>query len=154
LPAIELDDLIPYLGLVHLPLGDALCKEGEQLPYAYFPTSAIISIHHILENGASPEIASVGREGVFGVSLFMGGEGTRSWATVTMAGYGYRIKPALLLQKFNSGGLLQRLLLRYSHALVTESDQNVVCSRHHQVEQRLCLAVSCGYCYYNRLRHI
>lgn len=138
LPAIELDDLIPNLELVHMPLGDTLCKAGEQLPYAYFPTSAIISIHHILENGASSEIASVGREGMLGIALFMGGEDTRSWATVSIAGYGYRIKPAFLLQEFNRRGLLQRLLLRYSQALITEATQNVACSRHHQVEQRLC----------------
>ena len=121
-----------------MPLGDALCKAGEPLPYACFPTSAIISIHHILKNGTSSEIASVGREGMLGVSLFMGGEDTRSRATVSIAGYGYRIKPAFLLHKFNSGGLLQRLLLRYSQALITEAIQNVACSRHHQVEQQLC----------------
>ena len=82
LPAIELDDLAPHLELVHLPLGDALCKAGESLPYAYFPTSSVISIHCLLENGTSSEITNVGREGMIGISLFMGGEGTRGWATV------------------------------------------------------------------------
>ena len=138
LPAIELDDLAPHLELVHLPLGDVLCKAGEPLPYACFPTSAIISIHCILENGTWSEIASVGREGMLGVSLFMGGEDTRNWATVQIAGHGYRLEATPLLQEFNEGGLLQRLLLRFSQALITEAAQNVACSRHHKAEQRLC----------------
>ncbi|SFU69751.1 Crp/Fnr family transcriptional regulator [Nitrosospira multiformis] len=138
LPPIELADLAPHLELIHLPLGDALCKPGEPLPYAYFPTSSVISIHCLLENGTSSELTSVGREGMLGVSLFLGGEDTQSWASVQSAGYGYRLKAAFLLQEFNEGGLLQRLLLRYSHALVTEAAQNVACSRYHTAQQRLC----------------
>ncbi len=91
LPAIELGYLIPHLELTHMPLGDALCEAGDRLPYAYFPTSAIISLHYILENGASSEIASVGREGMLGVSLLMGSESIPSWATIQADGYGFRL---------------------------------------------------------------
>ncbi len=138
LPAVELGHLIPHLELIHMPLGDALCEAGERLPYAYFPTSTIISMHYILENGASSEIASVGREGMLGSSLFMGGESTPSWATVQTAGYGYRLKAALLLQKFNNEGAPRRLLLRYTQALITQIAQTAVCNRHHTMEQQLC----------------
>ena len=139
LPKAELEHLIPHLELIQLSLGDSLWEAGRPLPaYAYFPTSAIISLHHILENGLSSASASVGREGMLGIPLLMGSEIAPSWATVHIAGFGYRLKGALLLRKFNDGGLLQHLLLRYSQALVTEATQNVICSRHHRTEQQLC----------------
>jgi CRP-like cAMP-binding protein len=120
-----------------MPLGDVLCESGGRLSYVYFPTSTIISLHYILENGASSEIAGVGNEGMLGVSLFMGGESTPSWATVQTAGYGYRLKAALLMQEFNQGGPVQRLLLRYTQALITQISQTAVCNRHHTIEQQL-----------------
>lgn len=138
LPAIELGHLIPHLELVHMALGDAICEAGDRLTYAYFPTSAIISLHYILENGASSEIASVGREGMFGISLLMGSESIPSWATVQADGYGYRLKAALLVQKFNNQGPLQCLLLRYTHAFLTQIAQACACNRYHSIEQQLC----------------
>jgi CRP-like cAMP-binding protein len=138
LPAIELERIKSHLELVHMPLGDVLCESGGRLPYVYFPTSTIISLHYILENGASSEIAGVGNEGLLGISLIMGGESTPSWATVQTAGYGYRLKASLLLQEFNQGGAIQRLLLRYTQALITQISQTAVCNRHHTIEQQLC----------------
>jgi|SRR5687768_2154844 len=138
LPAAELERLKPHLELIHLPLGDVLSESGGRLSYVYFPTSTIISLHYILENGASSEIAGVGNEGMLGISLFMGGESTPSWATVQTAGYGYRLKAALLMQEFNQGGAVQRLLLRYTQALITQISQTAVCNRHHTIEQQLC----------------
>ncbi|MEO8992764.1 MAG: Crp/Fnr family transcriptional regulator [Nitrosospira sp.] len=138
LPAIELERIKSHLELVHMPLGDVLCESGGRLPYVYFPTSAIISLHYILENGASSEIAGVGNEGLLGISLIMGGESTPSWATVQTSGYGYRLKASLLLQEFNLGGPIQRLLLRYTQALITQISQTAVCNRHHTIEQQLC----------------
>lgn len=138
LPAIELERIKSHLELVHMPLGDVLCESGGRLPYVYFPTSTIISLHYILENGASSEIAGVGNEGLLGISLIMGGESTPSWATVQTTGYGYRMKASLLLQEFNQGGPIQRLLLRYTQALITQISQTAVCNRHHTIEQQLC----------------
>jgi CRP-like cAMP-binding protein len=138
LPAIELERIKSHLELVHMPLGDVLCESGGRLPYVYFPTSTIISLHYILENGASSEIAGVGNEGLLGISLIMGGESTPSWATVQTAGYGYRLKASLLLQEFNQSGAIQRLLLRYTQALITQISQTAVCNRHHTIEQQLC----------------
>lgn len=138
LPATEFERLKPHLELVHLPLGDVLCESGGRLSHVYFPTSTIISLHYILENGASSEIAGVGNEGMLGISLFMGGETTPSWATVQTDGYGYRLKAAIMMQEFNSGGPVQRLLLRYAQALITQISQTAVCNRHHTIEQQLC----------------
>jgi CRP-like cAMP-binding protein len=138
LPMAELERLEPHLELIHMPLGDVLCESGGRLHYVYFPTSAIVSLHYILENGASSEIAGVGNEGMLGISLFMGGETTPSWATVQTAGYGYRLKAALMLQEFNQAGPVQRLLLRYTQALIMQISQTAVCNRHHTIEQQLC----------------
>lgn len=138
LPAAELERLEPHLELIHMLLGDVLCESGGRLHYVYFPTSAIVSLHYILENGASSEIAGVGNEGMLGISLFMGGETTPSWATVQTAGYGYRLKAAVMLQEFNRPGPVQRLLLRYTQALIMQISQTAVCNRHHTIEQQLC----------------
>ena len=138
LPAAELERLEPHLELIHMPLGDVLCESGGRLHYVYFPTSAIVSLHYILENGASSEIAGVGNEGMLGISLFMGGETTPSWATVQTAGYGYRLKAAMMQQEFNRPGPMQRLLLRYTQALIMQISQTAVCNRHHTIEQQLC----------------
>jgi CRP-like cAMP-binding protein len=108
------------------------------LQHAYFPTTAIISLHYITESGASAETAGVGNEGVVGVSLFMGGDTTSSSAVVQTAGHAYRIERSELLREFKRAGLLQRLLLRYTQALMTQMAQTAVCNRHHAVEQQLC----------------
>lgn len=121
-----------------MPLGDVLYESGGRLSYVYFPTSTIISLHYILENGASSEIAGVGNEGMLGISLFMGGESTPDWATVQTGGYGYRMKAVHLMQEFNQGGAIQRLLLRYTQALIAQISQTAVCNRHHTIEQQLC----------------
>ena len=138
LPVAELDKLMPHLELIHMSSGDILWEARDQLPYAYFPVSAIISLHYILENGASSEIANIGREGMLGVSLFMGGKTTSSRATVQIPGFAYRLKAPFLLQELNRGGLLQWILLRYSQALITQIAQIGVCNRYHTIEQQLC----------------
>ena len=138
LPAAEFEALAPHLHLVPLALGQMLYEPGEQLQHAYFPTTAIISLHYVTESGASAESAGVGNEGMLGVSLFMGGDTTPSSAVVQTAGYAYRLERRLLKQEFARGGPLQRLLLRYTQALMTQMSQTAVCNRHHSVEQQLC----------------
>jgi CRP-like cAMP-binding protein len=138
LPKAEFDRLVDHLERVHLPLGEMLYQPGEQLLHAYFPTTAIISLHYVMETGASAESAGVGNEGVLGVSLFMGGDTTSSSAVVQTAGHAYRLASDMLMQEFNRAGLLQRVLLRYTQALMTQMAQTAVCYRHHTVEQQLC----------------
>ncbi len=134
----DYDRLFPNLELVKLTLGQVLYESGEQLKYVYFPTNSIISMLYVMENGASAEIAIVGNEGILGVSLFMGGETTPSRAVIQSAGNGYRLKGDILKAEFNRAGPVQRLLLRYTQALITQMAQTAVCNRHHSVEQQLC----------------
>ena len=138
LPEAEFERLAPHLELVEMPLGDVLYESGERLNHVYFPTTCIVSLLYVLENGASAEIAVVGNEGILGISLFMGGETTPSRAIVQSAGAGYRLKAPLLKQEFNRAGPVLRLLLRYTQALITQMTQTAVCNRHHSVEQQLC----------------
>jgi CRP-like cAMP-binding protein len=123
---------------VSLKLGEVLYEPGIPLRYVYFPTTAIVSLLYVMEDGASAEIAIVGNEGILGIALFMGGETTPSRAVVQSAGYGYRLKAQLLKDEFGRFGPFLRLLLRYTQALITQMAQTAVCNRHHSVDQQLC----------------
>jgi CRP-like cAMP-binding protein len=138
LPAEIFERISPHLELISMPLGQVLYESGGQLQHVYFPTTAIVSMHYVLENGASAEIAGVGNEGVLGISLFMGGNTTSSLATVQTAGCGYRLKGRLMMEEFNHAGPMMRLMLRYTQALITQISQTAVCNRYHSVEQQLC----------------
>jgi len=138
LPAPEFDRLARHLELVAMPLGETLYESGGSLQHVYFPTTSIVSLLYVLEDGASAEIAVVGNEGILGISLFMGGETTPSRAVVQSAGHGYRLQAQLLKQEFNRAGPVLHLLLRYTQALITQMTQTAVCNRHHSVEQQLC----------------
>jgi CRP-like cAMP-binding protein len=138
LPTADFAPLVAHLELVPMRLGDMLYGPGEQLQHAYFPTTAIVSLHYVMESGASAESAGVGNEGMVGISLFMGGNTTPSSAVVQTAGHAYRLERRKLLQEFNRAGLMQGLLLRYTQALATQMFQTAACNRHHSVEQQLC----------------
>ena len=135
---MELEGLAARLELVAMPLGQMLYEPGGRLQHAYFPTTAIVSLHYVMESGASAESAGVGNEGVVGIALFMGGDTTPSSAVVQTAGHAYRLEGRLLKQEFNRGGLMQVLLLRYTQALIMQMTQTAACNRHHSVEQQLC----------------
>lgn len=130
--------LSEHLGLVPMRLGEMLHETGERVQYAYFPTTSVASLHHVMASGASSEFAGVGHEGMVGVGLFMGGDIATNSAIVQTAGHAYRLRKDLLRQEFDRGGLLQRLLLRYTHALSTQIGVSTVCGRFHSVEQQLC----------------
>jgi len=138
LPAETLATLATHLEEVSMPLGEMLYEPGSQLRHAFFPATSIVSLHYVTESGASAETAGVGNEGMVGVSLIMGGDTTPSSAVVQTAGYGYRLERQVLKQAFDEGGPLQRLLLRYTQALMTQMAQTAVCNRHHSLEQQLC----------------
>jgi CRP-like cAMP-binding protein len=137
LPTAEFDRLAKHLEPVAMPLGQILYEPGSQLQHAYFPTTAIVSLHYVTESGASAETAGVGNEGVVGIALFMGGDTTPSSAVVQTAGHGYRLERGKLMEEFNRGGLMLRLLLRYTQALITQMNQTAACNRHHSLEQQL-----------------
>ena len=138
LPPGDYDRLEPHLELIKMGLGDVLYEPGVQLRHVYFPTTSIVSLLYVMEDGASAEIAIVGNEGILGISLFMGGETTPSRAIVQSAGYGFRLKAQALKSEFARFGPTLHLLLRYTQSLITQMAQTAVCNRHHSVDQQLC----------------
>ena len=128
---------LPQLELVDMPLGQVLYEAGVTLTHVYFPTTAIVSLLYVMENGASSEIAVVGNEGVVGISIFMGGESTPSRAVVQSAGKGFRLKAKAMKDEFIWLPVLH-LMLRYTQALITQMAQTAACNRHHSLDQRLC----------------
>ncbi len=138
LPRDDYERLAPHLELKPMPLGDVLYESGDTLRHVYFPTTTIISLLYVMEDGASAEIAVVGNEGILGISLFMGGETTPSRAIVQSAGHAFRLKAELLKTEFGRFGPTMNLLLRYTQALLTQMAQTAVCNRHHSVDQQLC----------------
>ncbi|MFM0339862.1 Crp/Fnr family transcriptional regulator [Paraburkholderia fungorum] len=127
-----------HLALVEMPLGQVVYESGDQLHHVYFPTTSIVSLLYVMENGASAEIAIVGNEGLIGVALFMGGETTPSRAVVQSAGWAFRLDARILKEEFGRAGPVQRLFLRYTQALITQMAQTAVCNRHHSIDQQLC----------------
>jgi CRP-like cAMP-binding protein len=138
LPATERARLAPLLEAVSLPLGAVIYESGGAQGHVYFPTSGIVSLLYVMSDGVAAEIAVVGREGMVGIALFMGGETTPSRAVVQSEGSGYRLEAEALKTEFARGAALQRLLLRYTQALITQMTQTAVCNRHHVLEQQLC----------------
>ena len=138
LPTGEYERIESSLELVEMKLGDVLYEPDVPLRHVYFPTTSIVSLLYVMEDGASAEIAIVGNEGILGISLFMGGETTPSRAVVQSAGFGFRLKAQLLKNEFARFGPFLHLLLRYTQALITQMAQTAVCNRHHSVDQQLC----------------
>jgi CRP-like cAMP-binding protein len=137
LPGDEWQRWLPQLEAVEMPLGQVLYESGTTLSHVYFPTTSIVSLLYVMENGSSAEIAVVGNEGIVGISLFMGGESTPSRAVVQSAGQGFRLKAKAIKEEFNRAPVLH-LLLRYTQALLTQMAQTAVCNRHHSLDQQLC----------------
>jgi CRP-like cAMP-binding protein len=138
LPADDYSRVASDLELIPMSLGDVLYESGAKLRYVYFPTTCIISLLYVMEDGASAEIAIVGNEGILGISLFMGGNTTPNRAVVQSAGHAFRLKAELLKDEFGRFGPTMRVLLRYTQALITQMAQTAVCNRHHSVDQQLC----------------
>ncbi|MCG5542036.1 MULTISPECIES: Crp/Fnr family transcriptional regulator [unclassified Halorhodospira] len=143
LPDRDYRNLLPSLEQVPLSLGQVVYEPGTRLDYVYFPVDAIVSLLYVTEEGDSAEIAVVGRDGVVGVALFMGGESTSSRAVVQSAGYAYRLSARRLREEFfrvggRRRGVVHDLLLRYAQSLLTQMAQTAVCNRHHTLDQQLC----------------
>lgn len=138
LPEEVFNRISPLMELVMLPLGKVMSESAEQMKYVYFPTTAIVSLLHVMDDGASGEIAVVGNDGIVGIAVFMGGETTPNKAIVQSAGYAYRLNGSTLKVEFNRSGMLQQLLLRYTMALLAQMAQTAACNRHHSVDQQLC----------------
>jgi CRP-like cAMP-binding protein len=138
LPEAEWARLSPHLMAIDMPLGQVVYESGDLLQFVYFPTTSIVSLLYVMEDGVSAEIAVVGNEGLIGIALFMGGETTPNRAVVQSAGMAYRLDASVLKEEFHRAGPVQRLLLRYTQALITQMAQTAVCNRHHSIDQQLC----------------
>jgi len=138
LPPADFERWRARLEPVEMPLGQVMYESGRTLSHVYFPSTAIVSLLYVMEDGASAEIAVVGREGIVGISLFMGGGTTPSRAVVQSAGQGWRMSASAIQEEFGRSGPVMRLLLRYTQALITQMAQTAVCNRHHAVDQQLC----------------
>jgi CRP-like cAMP-binding protein len=143
LPSADFERLYPDLELVWMPYGKIIHESGDRLNHVYFPTTSIVSLLYIVENGGSTEVALIGNDGMIGIAIFMGGETMPNRAVVLGAGYAYRLHKPILKKEFNRSdgwrtGTLNHLLLRYAQALVTQTAQTAVCNRHHSVAQQLC----------------
>jgi len=138
LPLEEFERLRPNLEPFSLSLGRVLYEAGEQMDYVYFPTTSHISLLYTMVDGSTAEMGLVGREGIVGIALFMGGETTPNRAMVQGGGESFRMKSKAMLDEFKRGQEFQHRLLRYTQALITQISQTAVCNRLHSVEQRLC----------------
>lgn len=138
LPADEYERLRPHLQPVSFSLGEVVYEFAGKLDYVFFPTSSIISLLYTMENGSSAEMGLTGNDGIVGIALFMGGGTMPNRAVVQSAGGAFKMKAKLLQDEFALGGTFQRLLLRYTQALITQISQTAVCNRLHSVEQQLC----------------
>jgi CRP-like cAMP-binding protein len=138
LPPEELERLLPHLGRVNFALGEVIYESGGRQSFIYFPTTAIISLLYLMENGSSAEMGVAGNDGLVGVALFMGGDTVPNRAVVQSAGAALRMKTKVLQDEFARGRVFQRLLLRYTQALMTQMSQTAVCNRLHEIEQQLC----------------
>src|ERR1700749_1002424 len=137
LPREAYERIFPHLGHVSFKLGEVVYESGGQMDYIYFPTTAIISLLYMMENGSSAEMGMAGNEGLVGVALFMGGTTMPNRAVVQRAGSAVRMKAKVLRDEFARGGGFQHLLLRYTQALLTQMSQTAVCNRLHEIEQQL-----------------
>lgn len=134
----EREPLLPHLQPVTFSLGQIVFEPGESIDYCYFPTNSVVSLLYTMQDGSTAAMGLVGNEGVLGVALFLGGESTCSRALIAVAGDAFRLPAKLLQEEFAHPGSLQRLLLRYTQALITQISQTAVCNCLHSVEQRLC----------------
>lgn len=143
LPGADFERLFPDLELVWMPRGQVLHEPGDRLRHVYFPTTAIVSLIYSMQDGGTAEVATVGSEGMIGVALFMGGESMPGRAVVLGAGHACRLRAPVFSREIQRcggrrGGALNRQLLRYSQALLTQMAQTAVCNRRHSVAQQLC----------------
>jgi CRP-like cAMP-binding protein len=138
LPEEEFRRLSSHFEPVLLPLGKVLYESGGALKHVFFPTTAIVSLLYVMDDGASAEIAIIGNEGIVGIALFMGGATMPNRAVVQSEGLAFQLKGELLKTEFNLSGPFQHLMLRYTLALLTQMAQTAVCNRHHTVDQQLC----------------
>lgn len=144
LPDVDFDSVARHLEPITLRLGESIYEPGRPLQYAIFPTTSVVSLHYVTASGASAETAAVGKEGMVGLALFMGGDTTASSARVLVAGGAVRMPADQLRQAFENVGPLRALLLRHTLSLIAQITLFAACNRHHPIEQQFCRWVLCA----------
>ena len=129
---------------VDLQLGQVLSQSGSTPAYVYFPTNAIVSLIYRTQDGDSSEIAVVGKDGVVGVSVFMGGNSTPSEAVVQSAGQAYRLRAQFVRQEMSEPGPVFKILLGYAQALMAQVAQTAACNRYQSIDQLMCRRLLMG----------
>jgi len=138
LSSAERERVYPHLQLVQMPLGKVLCEPDAVLPNVYFPTDSVVSQLYVMADGASAQVSSVGNDGALGIALFLGGQSRTGHAIVQFAGSAYCLTKDRFQQELTRHGEMQRILLHYTYALLTQTAQTAVCNRYHSVGQQLC----------------
>ncbi|MEO6626465.1 MAG: Crp/Fnr family transcriptional regulator [Burkholderiaceae bacterium] len=138
LPGAQLDRLLPQLECVKMTAGEVVDEYGRHAEYVYFPVTSIVSLRYDMEDGASAEVAIVGKEGMVGVGHFMAGETLPGLSIIQATGYGFRLPSRALREQFERSKALQHALLCYTQALIIEIAQNAVCNRLHSISRQLC----------------
>ncbi|MEJ1958330.1 MAG: Crp/Fnr family transcriptional regulator [Nitrosomonadales bacterium] len=121
-----------------MPFGESYDANQDKLQFVYFPTTSVVSLLHGSKNGYTAEFASVGNEGMLGMSMLMEGNDIPSQGFVRTAGFGYRLKAQLLMDAFNRSGAIRHLLVCYAQALITQITQTRLCGKYHSLDQQLC----------------
>jgi CRP-like cAMP-binding protein len=147
LSAQEYQRIYPNLEMVTLSIGQVIYEIDEPIPYVYFPQNSIVSLVSLLEDGSTIEVGLVGKEGMVGIPVILGGITRAHRAFVQVPNGALRMKSEVLKAEFDRGGALQQLLLRYIQALFTQVSQTAVCNRFHTLEERLARwLLLVGYC--------
>lgn len=137
LPQSEYQHLVPHLHPVSLLAGQVLYEPGETVTEVYFPIQALVSLISIQPDRLKAEVGMIGRQGMVGISAFLGGSSTIARAVVQLAGNALRLDASVLKTECNQGGELQKVLLRYTQALLAQIAQNGVCQANYSVKARL-----------------
>ncbi|KAG0163734.1 hypothetical protein DFQ28_003053 [Apophysomyces sp. BC1034] len=130
--------LEPHLELVRVKSPQLLCDADEPIRHMYFPTTAVMSMLYLMEDGATVEVAAIGNEGVVGVPVLTGGGTMPSRVEVRSSGFAYRIPASVFGKAFEKSVGIHRLMLLYIQALMTQIAQSALCNRHHSVNEQLC----------------
>jgi CRP-like cAMP-binding protein len=138
LPAEDFARLFPSLEPVSLAAGEMLYKLEEEIRYAYFPETAVVSHLYILSEGGMTEADMVGREGMTGLSAVFNVPPPSYVSEVALAGAALRARVDVLRQEFARGGAFQQVLVKYAAARIALLSRRAVCNGNHRVEERFC----------------
>jgi len=138
IPRQEWEALAPHLELVRLRAGELLTGAGQRIVHVYFPTTGVVSLLSLLEDGATVEFAAVGSEGLVGIPVVTGGDTMPCRVEVRSPGFAYRLPARVLRGELERLHVLQRVTLLYVQAVLTQIAQTAACNRHHSLNKQLC----------------